>query len=109
MHHLLVVGMGLSGCGKDPGLDFLGDYVLHNGFQVWFLQAEVRKDETLICGIQLPQNCGLWTQRVQVPLFDGKEGSLGCIGESMVYIVARISHLIPVSQEDCGHLARRVE
>ena len=48
LHHLLVVGMGLSNSREDPGLDFLGDYALHNGFQFWFLQAEVRKDETLL-------------------------------------------------------------
>ena len=101
--------MGLSNSCKDPGLDFLGDYALHNGFQFWFLQAEVWKDETLVCGIQLPHHCGLWTQRIHVPLSDGKEGSLGCIGESLVYFVAMICHIICVSHEDCGRLAGRVE
>ena len=42
--------MGLPDSRKDPGLDFLGNYALHNGFQFWFLQAEVQKDKTLVCG-----------------------------------------------------------
>ena len=47
-------------------------------------KLESRKDKTLVCGIQNPKNCGLWTQEIQVPLPDGEEGSFGCIGESLI-------------------------
>ncbi len=74
MHLLLVSGIGLSGSYEDPDFDVLRDPVPHDGLQVQLLQAGVREDKTLVCGIQIPTNCGLWTQKIQVPLLDWEEG-----------------------------------
>ena len=59
---------------------------------------------TVICG-----NYGFWIQEKQVPFPDGEEGSLGYINKSLVYFVVMICHLIGISHEDCGCLARSVE
>ena len=69
----------------------------HDGLQVRLLQAGVQEDKTLVCGIQLPKNYRLWIQGIQVPLPDREEGSLGCIGKSLVYFVVMIRHIICIS------------
>ena len=79
-------GIGLSGSNEDPDFDVLRDQVPYNGLQVWLLQAKVREDEILVCGIQLLKKCGLWIQVKQVSLPDGEEGSLGCVGKSLIYL-----------------------
>ena len=53
---------------EDLGLNLLGDLVSHDGLELWLLQADVRKKETLVVWVQLPHNCVLGTQREQVPL-----------------------------------------
>ena len=63
MHLLLVSGIGLTGSYEDPDFDVLRDPVPHGGLQVWLLQAGVWEYETLVCGIQIPMNCGLWTKK----------------------------------------------
>ena len=83
LHLLLVSGIGLFGSYEDPAFDVLRDQVPYDRLQVWLLKAGVQEDKTLVCGIQIPTNCGLWTQEVQVPLPEWKEGSFGCVGVSL--------------------------
>ena len=92
-HLILVSCIVLSGRCEDPYFDALRDQVTHHGLQVWLFQAGIWEDKTLI----------------QVPIPEGEEGSLGCIGKSLIYFVGRICHYISVSHEDCGRLARSIE
>ena len=110
LHLLLVPGVRLSGSNEDPVFDVLRDRVPHDGLQVWLLQATgVQKDRTLVTGIQFPENSGLRILSKQVPLPDREEGSLSCVGKSLIYFVAVIHHLIGISHEDGGRLVRSIE
>ena len=59
LHPLEIVRVSLPDYREDPSLDLLGDLVSHNGLELWLLQAEIRKDGTLICRVELPHDSGL--------------------------------------------------
>ena len=59
LHPLEAVGVNLPDCHEDPSLDLLGDLVSHDGLELRLLQAEIRKDGTLICRVELPYDVGL--------------------------------------------------
>ena len=101
--------MRLSGGYEDPFLDVIQDRVPHDGLHVWCLKARVRKDETLVTGIQVSKHCWSWIQEIKVPLHGGKEGSLSCVGQSLINGKTMICHVVCISQEDCGRLTLRIE
>ena len=88
---------------EDLGLNLLGDLVSHDGLELWLLQADVRKKETLVVWVQLPHNRVLGTQREQVSLPDGAEGSFSCVCHGILDIVAMDFQIVRISHED--HLA----
>ena len=95
--------MGLPDSHEDFSLNLWGDLVSHDGLELWLLQADVRKEETLVVWVQLPHNHVLGTQREQVPLPNRAEGSLCSVCNEVIDIVAMGCQLIRVSHED--HLA----
>ena len=95
--------MGLSDSLKDLVLNLLENLVPHNGLELWLLQADVREEETLVIWVQLPHDSVLRTQREQVPIPDGVEGSMCSVCHGVVDVVAMGCQLVCVSHED--HLA----
>ena len=92
--------MSLPASPEDPILDLLGDLVSHNGLELWLLQADVWEEETLMVWVKLPHNSVPRTQREQVPLPDGVEGSLSSVCHGLVEIVAVACHPVCIGHED---------
>ena len=54
--------MSLPDSREDLGLNLWGDLVSHDGLELWLLQADVREEQTLVVGVQLPYNRVFGTQ-----------------------------------------------
>ena len=95
--------MSLPDSREDLSLNLWGDLVSHDGLELWPLQADVREEDTLVVWVQLPHNCVLGTQREQVSLPDGMEGSLCSVCHGVLNLVAMACQIVRVGHED--HLA----